>query len=437
MKQDFRPELHFTPQKGWINDPNGLLYENGRYHLFAQHHPDSNQWGPMHWLHATGTDLLHWEEQGIALAPDELGTMFSGSAAMLQDGRMVLMYTADGEMEQQCVAFSTDGISFEKSALNPVIPTTGIRDFRDPKIFWNEKYSCWSVAIAMMEQILFYRTEDFLHFTLTGSFALANEDFGFGFECPDLFALTAPNGEQYWVLTASMMFHQPEYGCRMQYLIGSFDGDTFEQTQKSGKPLRMDVGYDCYAGVSFGGAADCLWMGWMTASSCPLPSKTFCGAMTLARHWTLVDTPNGLRVAQKCALEHAKTKPYSNRSALPKGAFVVTVHAQGVFELRLCEKQQPLLTIGLDAENKLYTARAKSTLFCEESTYNDDNRRWTQIPREYTGELVLQMVCDAPCIECFADGGVYAHALLVYPMEGFSEYELEGQAAVVMEELEG
>ena len=165
--RDTRPALHFAPRNGWINDPNGLVYDKKQYHLFAQHNPDDIVWGPMHWLHAVSDDLLHWRELGIALYPDALGTMFSGSAVIdhgnaagFGQGAMVALFTQHGERECQSVAYSLDGKHFLLYARNPVIENPGIPDFRDPKVFWYEKGQCYVMALAAGDCIEFYRSFD-------------------------------------------------------------------------------------------------------------------------------------------------------------------------------------------------------------------------------------------------------------------------------------
>ena len=165
----YRPMLHFTAPKGWINDPNGLLYENGKYHLFYQYYPHDTQWGPMHWGHAISEDLLHWDDLPIALAPDKLGHIFSGSAiydknntsGLLRFGSppIVAMFTHSGQVQQQSIAYSTDGINFIKYKNNPVITNPGIEDFRDPKIFYNPIRKCWSVVIAAGDHVEFYASD--------------------------------------------------------------------------------------------------------------------------------------------------------------------------------------------------------------------------------------------------------------------------------------
>lgn len=411
-----RPALHFTPQRGWINDPNGLIWDGKRYHLFAQHNPEDTVWGPMHWLHAVSTDMLHWREEGIALYPDGWGTMFSGSAAMLPDGRMALMYTAHGDQERQCVAFSEDGIRFEKYAGNPVIDNPGLRDFRDPKLFWNRKHDCWGVAVAAGPCVAFYRSDDLLHWQETGEFAVTR--LGELFECPDLFFLKTPEGEEIAVLTASMICLNGESGCRMQFFLGAFDGETFVERYPAGEALRMDVGYDCYAGVTFHGSAEPVFMNWMSATSCPLPLEGYCGCLSLPRKLGLAHTDNGLRLTQRCVLPDAPWQEMGE--TLPEGPFALRLRGEKPFELALCDARgQAALRIGLDAQGMLYTVRERSESFAPDSPYNDDARRITRTPRQTQGPLEMQVVCDSYCVEIFAEGGLYAHGLLGFPEGGF------------------
>lgn len=436
MQDIERPRLHFTPQKGWINDPNGLVYDGERYHLFAQHNPDDVRWGPMHWLHATSTDLLRWEDRGIALYPDALGTMFSGSAVMTERGRMALMYTAHGESQQQCVAFSSDGETFEKYAGNPVIPNPGIADFRDPKLFWNKRYACWSVALAASDRIDFYRSDDLIHWTKTGEFGAKENRFGELFECPDCFALTAPDGREVWVLTASMIFRGAEKGCRMQYFLGAFDGDAFVETMPSPEPLRLDAGYDCYAGVTYSGTRERTFIAWMTATSNPLPMPVYCGCLTLARTLRLVETDDGLRLAQRCVLPPHEMRAVPEDGTLPQGAFVLNARARGAFELSLSgAKSDESLGVGVDAQNCVFTKRDVSPLFAPGAAYNDDARRRTAVPRMRRGEVNLQIVCDSYCVEIFADDGLYAHGLLSFVPGGLRRLAATGDVSVEVARL--
>ena len=413
-----RPKLHFTPSKGWINDPNGLLWDGERYHLFAQHNPDDVVWGTMHWLHAVSSDMLHWKEIGIALAPDVLGTMFSGSAARLSDGKIALMYTAHGDMQRQCVAFSEDGVHFEKSPENPVIENPGLKDFRDPKLFRNRVYGCWSAILAAGDHIRFYRSEDLIHWSMTGTFA--SKRMGYIFECPDLFFLKTPEGREMAVMTCSMICTPEEKGCRMQYFIGEFDGDTFREIDPPSEPLRPDAGYDSYAGVTYSGTDETVWMHWMTATSHPMPVKDYCGCISLPRKLSLSRAKNGLRLSQKCVLPECAWHTLLADGTLPDAPFALRLTVNNAFELAFRdENQQDAFRIWLDSDGNICTERATSPDFVLGSAYNDDARRKTVVPRQSDGEMELLVVVDAYCTEIFADNGFYAHSLLTFPNGGF------------------
>lgn len=415
-----RPRLHFTPSCGWINDPNGLIRMNGTYHLFAQHNPDDVVWGPMHWLHATSSDMLHWKEEGIALFPDEMGTIFSGSAAPMQDGRMALMYTSHGQCEQQCAAFSGDGMHFEKYAGNPVIANPGYADFRDPKLFWNERYACWSCVVAAGDHLEFYRSENLTRWEKTGEFGFDPVRFGDLYECPDCFRVPLEDGGEAWVLTASMIFHGETTGCRMRYCVGMFDGDRFVRTDAWPEPLSVEVGYDSYAGVTFAGTEDCTFMTWMSATSCPLPVEGYCGCLSLPRRVRLLETEQGRRIAQTPVLPKYEAAPAVSGQTLPEEPFVLELEADGPFELMLCgTKENEVLAVRLTEKNCIETERSISARFAPDSKYNRDEFRKTSVQRMRRGTVRLQVVCDSWCVEIFADDGLYAHGMLAFAENGY------------------
>lgn len=201
-KRDYRPKIHFSPEKGWMNDPNGMVYVDGEYHFFYQKYPYDTSWGPMHWGHATSRDLIHWEHQPIALYPDELGFIFSGSAVYdtqnsseygtNENPPIIAIYTShhkDG-LEQQSIAYSNDkGRHFEKSYLNPVIKNPGISDFRDPKAFWNPVRRCWSLVLAAQDRVFFYASQNMKNWEKTGEFGPEGNHAKGVWECPDLFPI--------------------------------------------------------------------------------------------------------------------------------------------------------------------------------------------------------------------------------------------------------
>ncbi len=283
-RESYRPQVHFTTKNGWINDPNGLVYLNGEYHLFYQHNPCENSWGNMHWGHAVSRDLLHWEEKDIALFPDKTGVMFSGSAVIdeknllgLQEGdtpTALLYYTATDPFAQY-VAYSTDGLkTIKKRNEAPVVPNiTG--DNRDPKVVFCEEWNAYAMALYLEGDVYgILRSEDLLHWDLVQRIALPGDN-----ECPDLFPIVADNGERKWVLI----------GAHDRYLVGDMRQDGFCPSQE---PISLHHGKGAYAGQSYSGLPNGRvvrvdWDRWH------LPTPNINGQMGFPMELTLSDT-NGV-----------------------------------------------------------------------------------------------------------------------------------------------
>src|SRR6478735_7848163 len=218
-----RPQVHFSPQANWMNDPNGMVYFNNQYHLFYQYYPDSTVWGPMHWGHATSKDMISWEHQPIALYPDTLGYIFSGSAVadinntsgFGKDGKtpLVAIFThhdakrekSDPEhVETQSIAYSLDeGMTWTKYSNNPVLKNPGIRDFRDPKVSWFEAGKKWIMTLATTDRITFFSSPNLKAWTKESEFGKEFGAHGGVWECPDLFPL-AYNDEKIWILIVNI-----------------------------------------------------------------------------------------------------------------------------------------------------------------------------------------------------------------------------------------
>ena len=232
-----RPQIHFTPVAYWINDPNGMVYHKGIYHLFYQYHPHSSVWGPMHWGHATSKDMIHWKREPIAIYPDSIGTIFSGSAVVDKNNTsgfgkngqapLVAIFTQhsmEGEkagknnFQNQSIAYSNDdGKTWTKYADNPVIKNPGVRDFRDPKVIWYEPQKKWIMSLATKNNIAFYSSTDFKSWTKESDFGDGRGAHGGGWECPDLIMLD-DNGKQRWVLIVNLNPGAPNMGSGTQYL---------------------------------------------------------------------------------------------------------------------------------------------------------------------------------------------------------------------------
>lgn len=312
-----------------MNDPNGLVWYAGEYHLFYQYHPHSAIWGPMHWGHAISTDLIHWEHLPIALYPDKHGMIFSGSAVVDWNntsgfGReaMVAIFTYHNDhQESQSLAYSTDrGRTWIKYPGNPVIPTPADqRDFRDPKVFWYIDH--WCMVLAAGNTILFYASTDLKAWTQTGSFGHGHGATGGVWETPDLFQLPVNGGpETRWMLTIGVGNGGPAGGSGTQYFIGHFDGRNFISENPPETILWMDHGADFYAAQSWNDEPQqrrimLAWMSnWQYAISAP--TETWRGSLSLPREITLTRTRQGIRLVQRPiqALENLRERHHHIRS---------------------------------------------------------------------------------------------------------------------------
>jgi fructan beta-fructosidase len=334
-QEPFRPQLHFSPPAHWMNDPNGMVYAEGEYHLFYQFHPFSTVWGPMHWGHAVSTDLVHWSNLPIALYPDSHGAIFSGSVVYDRANTsglgtpehppLVAIFTYNDhalelhgsvKFQTQGLAYSIDrGRSWQKYAGNPVLDNPGTRDFRDPKVSWYEAGHEWIMTLAAGDHVSFYSSADLKHWAHESDFGLEWGAHNGVWECPDLVPM-AVEGERTRrdVLLVSINRSAAEGGSATQYFIGQFDSHAFRLDgdlrqrlgqppgQRSAEASWIDRGADDYAGVTWSGVPPAdgrpLFIGWMNnwAYAQAIPTGTWRGAMTLPRELRLVRTARGLEV---------------------------------------------------------------------------------------------------------------------------------------------
>lgn len=325
----YRPEFHFTPKKAWMNDPNGMFFYNGYYHLYFQYYPDGNVWGPMHWGHAISTDMVTWVEKPIALFPDEKGYIFSGSAVVDANNTsgfgkggkipIVAMFTyhnmekekqGDIDFQSQAIAYSLDeGLTWEKYADNPVIKNPNIKDFRDPKIVWDAVNEKWIMVLAAGNKVMLYGSKNLKDWTFLSNFGenIGSQDGVW--ECPDLFALqTEGTNEIKWVLLVSVGSGGYNEGSATQYFVGDFDGitfkidPTFKNDLGSNHASWIDYGKDNYAGVTWSNipATDGrkLFIGWMSnwQYATKVPTEKWRSSMTVARELKLMKTGNQYRL---------------------------------------------------------------------------------------------------------------------------------------------
>ena len=307
-----RPRYHFTPPQMWLNDPNGLVYFAGEYHLFYQFHPQSTLWGPMHWGHAVSRDLVNWQHLPIALHPDEHGMIFSGSAVVDRQNTagfgqeaMVAIFTHHLDVQQsQSLAYSHDaGRTWLKYAANPVLLAQDHgSDFRDPKVCWYEDH--WVMSLAVGHKILFYASQDLKNWEQTGSFGNGYGATGGVWETPDLFKLPVEDGgASRWVLTVSVGEGGPAGGSGTQYFIGEFDGRRFVSENPKETILWADFGADYYAPQSWNDEpiGRRLMIGWMNNWSYArlIPAGEWRGSFNLIRELSLKRTSQGIRLSQR------------------------------------------------------------------------------------------------------------------------------------------
>lgn len=453
-KRNFRPRFHFSAPQMWINDPNGLVYENGKYHLFYQYHPGSPVWGPMHWGHAVSRDLIRWEHLPIALYPDDLGTIFSGSAVYDEKNTsglgssehppIVAVYTQDQQTpefhrQHQSIAWSLDGIHFEKYSGNPVIPCPpGRVDFRDPKIFWNRKKNGWGMVLAAGDHVEFFFSKNLTVWEKTGEFGPEGNVAPGVWECPDLFELFTPCGSRF-ILLVSMGMDSDQGGSRTQYFIGWFDGDSFRAESAGENPLWLEEGFDNYAGSTFSNADSRIMIGWANnwqyAASCP--TGEFCGTMTLARKLSLRETPAGLRLAAS----PVGLEPYAGcRQELRSGdtlsgeSFVLSAKGNGDATIRLENDCGQFLVFGI-RENSLFFDRTQAGESSFSEVFSRPEYLEKEIPRLFSGGWSLTAVFDVSQIEIFLDGGTIAMSCLVFPDTPYRRVQISGNAELCCQTL--
>ena len=305
----YRPSYHHTPLYGWMNDPNGMFYKDGVYHLCYQYNPYGSKWGNMHWGHAISRDLIHWKEVEPTIARDPMGHIFSGSAVIDKEGTakygkdaIVALYTSasDKNGQIQCMAYSTDGgYTFHKYSGNPVLtPFDGLKDFRDPKVFWYAPLKKWYMIVSADKEMRFYSSPDLKKWTYVSAFGR-----GYGaqpnqFECPDFFQLPVdgnPNKKK-WVMIVNINPGCLFGGSATEYFIGDFDGKNFVCDSKPSVAKFLDYGKDHYATVTFSGVQDRVlgiaWMSnWQYANVTPI--RQYRGANTLPREFKLFTGKDG------------------------------------------------------------------------------------------------------------------------------------------------
>ena len=462
-KEPFRPQFHFSPEKKWMNDPNGMLYYKGTYHLFYQYYPEDIVWGPMHWGHATSSDLIHWEHKKIALFPDELGYIFSGSAVMdvnntsglgtKENPAMIAIFTYHNmEFEKagkintqtQGLAYSLDqGDTWKKYNANPIINNTTLKDFRDPKAFWNEKTKLWNLVLVAGDRAQFYSSTNLLQWKLESEFGKNNGAHGGVWECPDLFKLKVDESkEEKWVLLVSINPGAPNGGSATQYFIGDFDGQTFTTSQKDTK--WVDNGTDNYAGVTYNDTpnGERIFLGWMSNWNYArdTPTTNWRSAMTLPRTLSLSKINGDYVLQNKPVTQFGKqltTEFSKEKIEIKKGSEKILNYSNfnqsqiqfksenKNLKLVLSNKVNDSLVLNYDAQKQHFSIdRRHSGKVNFEKSFGEKIHT-TPTPNLITKNIDFQIILDWSSIEIFLNGGVYSFTEQIFPNQPYTKLTIQ------------
>jgi len=450
-KESFRPVYHHTPAYGWMNDPNGMFYKDGVYHLYFQYNPYGSVWGNMHWGHSTSTDLMHWKFEGCAIVPDAWGAIFSGSCVVDHENTagfgkeaVVAFYTSAkstpwGDIQMQSMAYSLDnGKTFTKYEENPIL-TSSEKDFRDPKVFWYAPGKHWVMILAVGQHMEIYSSVNLKEWKKESEFGAMQGAHGGVWECPDLVEIPVEGTrEKKWVLICNLNPGGPFGGSAAQYFVGSFDGKKFVNESPT-QTKWMDWGKDNYATVTWSNAPDgrCIALGWMSnwQYANNVPTRQYRSANTLARDLTLYREGQELYLKSTPSVEVKKAR--GKKVSIP--SFKVSEKHEIV---NLFEEKQGAYEVEIVIQN----AGASKIAFCllndkgeKVSMYYDLNRKQFVMDRSESGtvdfskdfpavtvapvnvdkELTLRLFVDRSSIETFGEDGKFVMTNLVFPSQPY------------------
>lgn len=450
-KESFRPVYHHTPAYGWMNDPNGMFYKDGLYHLYFQYNPYGSVWGNMHWGHSTSTDLMHWKFEGGAIVPDAWGAIFSGSCVVDHENTagfgkeaVVAFYTSAkstpwGDIQMQSMAYSLDnGKTFTKYEGNPIL-TSSEKDFRDPKVFWYAPGKHWVMILAVGQHMEIYSSVNLKEWKKESEFGAMQGAHGGVWECPDLVEIPVEGTrEKKWVLICNLNPGGPFGGSAAQYFVGSFDGKKFVNESPT-QTKWMDWGKDNYATVTWNNAPDgrCIALGWMSnwQYANNVPTRQYRSANTLARDLTLYREGQELYLKSTPSVEVKKAR--GKKVSIP--SFKVSEKHEMV---NLFEEKQGAYEVEIVIQN----AGASKIAFCllndkgeKVSMYYDLNRKQFVMDRSESGtvdfskdfpavtvapvnvdkELTLRLFVDRSSIEAFGEDGKFVMTNLVFPSQPY------------------
>lgn len=491
----YRPSYHFTPLYGWMNDPNGMVYKDGEYHLYFQYNPYGSKWGNMHWGHAVSRDLIHWEHLDPAIARDPVGHIFSGSSVVDKKNTagfgkdaIIAIYTNNSvnHDEVQCIAYSNDnGRTFTKYEGNPVLtPFDGLKDFRDPKVFWYEKDKCWFMIVSADKETRFYKSKNLKKWDYVSAFGNGLGQQPCQYECPDFFQLPVNGDEKNkkWVMTMNINPGCWFGGSATEYFVGDFDGKNFT-CPDANEVKWLDWGKDHYATVTFSNTGSRVlaitWMSnWQYANLTPFKQNR--GANGLPRELKLYEkngkyyisedvAPEALALRKSTKELGSQTvegeKTFAGATSGMEGAFEieadVTADANGIAGIELYNNKRERTLIYIDMkEGKVVMDRTESGLtdFGKQSVPHDIELTWDKqraaegkqpariensinykndfalatwaplsLCQEGKKTFHLDIFADKSSIELFVDGGRIAMTNLMFPVAPYENVRLYSQ----------
>ncbi|MBD5250139.1 MAG: DUF4980 domain-containing protein [Barnesiella sp.] len=456
----YRPLFHHTPQYGWMNDPNGMFYKDGVWHLYYQWNPYGSKWQNLSWGHSTSTDLINWEHQPVALTPDGLGYIFSGSSAIdhnntagFGEDAVVAIYTSAGTNQMQSLAYSNnDGADFTVLTSNPIITLES--EARDPNFFWNEQTGEWNLALAhaLDHEMLFFTSPDLKNWTLQSSFGKGLGAQDGVWECPDLFRLPVDGTDkEKWVLICNINPGGPFGGSGVQYFVGDWDGKKFTvDTDADGKvPTKwLDHGKDNYALVSWSDTPDGrrTAIGWMSNwdYAAEVPTSQYRSANTLPRELSLFTASDGqiymanVPSPEVISLRDRLVTSVKNSSLNSKDkVYNLPAVNDGVCEFTVDFNAETADSIMMTLSNKagehvdmVYNPATHTLSFDRRNSgnvgFSDAFPVVTVAPTHETdGKVSLRVFIDRSSIELFGNEGRFSMTNLVFPTHPYTTLEIK------------
>lgn len=433
-REQYRPLYHHTPAYGWMNDPNGMFFKDGVWHLYFQHNPYGSQWENMTWGHSTSTDLIHWTFQGDPVQPDAWGSIFSGSSVVdknntagFGENAIVALYTSAGVNQTQSMAYSTDnGKTFTKYDGNPII-TSNVPDFRDPHMFWNEDIKKWNMILAAGQQMNIYSSDNLKDWKFESSFGAEYGSHGGVWECPDLMKMKVRGTDkEKWMLVCNINPGGPSGGSATQYFVGDFDGHKFTCESKPEVTKWMDYGKDHYATVTFDNAPNgrhvaLAWMSnWQYANQ--VPTLQYRSANSIPRDLGLFEYKGNTYCSVTPSEEITAARSNKPSKSLSEACEMV-VNLKGDATITLSNSK---------GEKVVMTYKAKDETFSMDRTlsgktdFSSDFAAITTAP-VYGKMNKLRIFIDKSSIEVFDNDGKMAMTNLVFPTKPYDKVTIKGK----------